>query len=84
MLLYSDQEKQAEFRERFRSYAPLGFKAENPYAVLDKVIRSHLYHVYNNDTYIAILAILERSKVLNGVSSEHHHNCTSKNDTETV
>ncbi|XP_038934021.1 dynein axonemal heavy chain 11 isoform X4 [Rattus norvegicus] len=29
-------EKQAEFRERFRSYAPLGFKAENPYSVLDK------------------------------------------------
>ncbi|EHB17858.1 Dynein heavy chain 11, axonemal [Heterocephalus glaber] len=29
-------EKQAEFRERFRSYAPLGFNAENPYTVLDK------------------------------------------------
>ncbi|XP_075803650.1 dynein axonemal heavy chain 11 [Microtus pennsylvanicus] len=29
-------EKQAEFRERFRRYAPLGFKAENPYSVLDK------------------------------------------------
>ncbi|CAH6779586.1 Dnah11 [Phodopus roborovskii] len=29
-------ERQAEFRERFRSYAPLGFRAENPYAVLDK------------------------------------------------
>ncbi|KFO26066.1 Dynein heavy chain 11, axonemal [Fukomys damarensis] len=30
------EEKQAEFRERFRSYAPLGFNAENPYTVLDK------------------------------------------------
>ncbi|XP_063095395.1 dynein axonemal heavy chain 11 isoform X2 [Cavia porcellus] len=29
-------EKQAEFRERFRSYAPLGFNAENPYTALDK------------------------------------------------
>ncbi|XP_029423391.1 dynein heavy chain 11, axonemal [Nannospalax galili] len=29
-------EKQTEFRERFRSCAPLGFKAENPYSVLDK------------------------------------------------
>ncbi|KAH0513439.1 Dynein heavy chain 11, axonemal [Microtus ochrogaster] len=29
-------EKQAAFRERFRRYAPLGFKAENPYSVLDK------------------------------------------------
>ncbi|XP_053409478.1 dynein axonemal heavy chain 11 [Nycticebus coucang] len=28
--------KQAEFRERFRCYAPLGFNAENPYTVLDK------------------------------------------------
>uniref|UniRef100_A0A8C4MVE0 Dynein axonemal heavy chain 11 n=1 Tax=Equus asinus asinus TaxID=83772 RepID=A0A8C4MVE0_EQUAS len=28
--------KQAEFRERFRLYAPLGFNAENPYTVLDK------------------------------------------------
>ncbi|XP_034877289.1 dynein heavy chain 11, axonemal [Mirounga leonina] len=28
--------KQAEFRERFRLNAPLGFNAENPYAVLDK------------------------------------------------
>uniref|UniRef100_A0A8C4MXA9 Dynein axonemal heavy chain 11 n=1 Tax=Equus asinus asinus TaxID=83772 RepID=A0A8C4MXA9_EQUAS len=26
----------AEFRERFRLYAPLGFNAENPYTVLDK------------------------------------------------
>uniref|UniRef100_A0A2K6TF76 Dynein axonemal heavy chain 11 n=1 Tax=Saimiri boliviensis boliviensis TaxID=39432 RepID=A0A2K6TF76_SAIBB len=29
-------EKQAEFRERFRCYAPLGFNAENPYTALDK------------------------------------------------
>ncbi|KAM4874879.1 dynein axonemal heavy chain 11 [Thomomys bottae] len=29
-------EKQAEFRERFRSYAPLGFNVENPYTMLDK------------------------------------------------
>ncbi|XP_023565616.1 dynein heavy chain 11, axonemal [Octodon degus] len=29
-------EKQAEFRERFRSCSPLGFNAENPYTVLDK------------------------------------------------
>uniref|UniRef100_A0A8C0HXD6 Dynein axonemal heavy chain 11 n=1 Tax=Balaenoptera musculus TaxID=9771 RepID=A0A8C0HXD6_BALMU len=29
-------EKQAEFRERFRLYAPLRFNAENPYRVLDK------------------------------------------------
>ncbi|XP_048655651.1 dynein axonemal heavy chain 11 isoform X1 [Marmota marmota marmota] len=29
-------EKQAEFRERFQSYAPLGFNAENPYTVLDQ------------------------------------------------
>uniref|UniRef100_A0A4W2DC87 Dynein axonemal heavy chain 11 n=1 Tax=Bos indicus x Bos taurus TaxID=30522 RepID=A0A4W2DC87_BOBOX len=29
-------EKQAEFRERFRFYAPLRFNAENPYTVLDK------------------------------------------------
>ncbi|KAG5210204.1 hypothetical protein JEQ12_015398 [Ovis aries] len=29
-------EKQAEFRERFRFYAPLHFNAENPYTVLDK------------------------------------------------
>uniref|UniRef100_A0A8C5KUF0 Dynein axonemal heavy chain 11 n=1 Tax=Jaculus jaculus TaxID=51337 RepID=A0A8C5KUF0_JACJA len=29
-------EKQAEFRERFRSFAPFGYKAENPYLVLDK------------------------------------------------
>ncbi|PNJ55829.1 DNAH11 isoform 6 [Pongo abelii] len=28
--------KQAEFRERFRRYAPLGFNAENPYTALDK------------------------------------------------
>ncbi|XP_059027314.1 dynein axonemal heavy chain 11 [Mustela lutreola] len=28
--------KQAEFRERFRHYAPLSFNAENPYTVLDK------------------------------------------------
>ncbi|XP_062957128.1 dynein axonemal heavy chain 11 [Cynocephalus volans] len=28
--------KQAEFRERFRCSAPLGFNAENPYTVLDK------------------------------------------------
>ncbi|XP_006154552.1 dynein heavy chain 11, axonemal [Tupaia chinensis] len=28
--------KQEEFRERFKCYAPLGFDAENPYAVLDK------------------------------------------------
>lgn len=33
-----DQEKQAEFRERFRLCAPLGFNAENPYTVLDKVM----------------------------------------------
>ncbi|XP_027272227.1 dynein heavy chain 11, axonemal isoform X2 [Cricetulus griseus] len=32
-------EKQAEFRERFRNYAPLGFRAENPYEVLDKAHR---------------------------------------------
>nr|XP_051708760.1 dynein axonemal heavy chain 11 isoform X1 [Oryctolagus cuniculus] len=31
--------KQLEFRERFKFLAPLGFKAENPYAVLDKVNR---------------------------------------------
>ncbi|KAF4019994.1 hypothetical protein G4228_011768 [Cervus hanglu yarkandensis] len=30
------KEKQAEFRERFRFYAPLRFNAENPYTVLDK------------------------------------------------
>nr|XP_021498287.1 dynein heavy chain 11, axonemal [Meriones unguiculatus] len=30
------EEKQAEFRDRFGSYAPLGFKAEDPYSVLDK------------------------------------------------
>ncbi|KAI4543842.1 hypothetical protein MG293_006636 [Ovis ammon polii] len=30
------KEKQAEFRERFRFYAPLHFNAENPYTVLDK------------------------------------------------
>lgn len=35
---FLDQEKQAEFRERFRLYAPLRFNAENPYGVLDKVI----------------------------------------------
>ncbi|XP_019507533.1 PREDICTED: dynein heavy chain 11, axonemal [Hipposideros armiger] len=29
-------EKQAEFRERFRFSAPFSFKAENPYTVLDK------------------------------------------------
>ncbi|KAM5271528.1 dynein axonemal heavy chain 11 [Ctenodactylus gundi] len=29
-------EKQTEFRERLRSYAPLGFNAENPYTMLDK------------------------------------------------
>ncbi|XP_064146127.1 dynein axonemal heavy chain 11 isoform X3 [Loxodonta africana] len=28
--------KQAEFRERFRCYAPLDFNAENPYVTLDK------------------------------------------------
>uniref|UniRef100_G1PM87 AAA+ ATPase domain-containing protein n=1 Tax=Myotis lucifugus TaxID=59463 RepID=G1PM87_MYOLU len=28
--------KQAEFRERFKLYAPFGFHAENPYTVLDK------------------------------------------------
>ncbi|PNI58007.1 DNAH11 isoform 4 [Pan troglodytes] len=28
--------KQAEFRERFRHYAPLGFNAENPYTALDE------------------------------------------------
>nr|XP_020145462.1 dynein heavy chain 11, axonemal [Microcebus murinus] len=28
--------KQAEFRERFRCYAPFGFNAEDPYTVLDK------------------------------------------------
>ncbi|MEJ1283888.1 hypothetical protein NN561_014866 [Cricetulus griseus] len=33
------EEKQAEFRERFRNYAPLGFRAENPYEVLDKAHR---------------------------------------------
>lgn len=33
-----DQRKQAEFRERFRLSAPFGFNAENPYAVLDKVM----------------------------------------------
>uniref|UniRef100_A0A8D1IYR5 Dynein axonemal heavy chain 11 n=1 Tax=Sus scrofa TaxID=9823 RepID=A0A8D1IYR5_PIG len=32
----SFDEKQAEFRERFRLCAPLGFNAENPYTVLDK------------------------------------------------
>ncbi|XP_074223450.1 dynein axonemal heavy chain 11 isoform X1 [Camelus bactrianus] len=29
-------EKQADFTERFRLYAPLGFNAESPYTVLDK------------------------------------------------
>ncbi|XP_060488660.2 dynein axonemal heavy chain 11 [Panthera onca] len=32
----SFDEKQAEFRERFRLYAPLRFNTENPYTVLDK------------------------------------------------
>uniref|UniRef100_A0A8P0S8H0 Dynein axonemal heavy chain 11 n=1 Tax=Canis lupus familiaris TaxID=9615 RepID=A0A8P0S8H0_CANLF len=32
----SFDQKQAEFRERFRLYAPLGFNAKNPYTVLDK------------------------------------------------
>ncbi|EPY83258.1 dynein heavy chain 11, axonemal [Camelus ferus] len=30
------EEKQADFTERFRLYAPLGFNAESPYTVLDK------------------------------------------------
>ncbi|KAK1334847.1 hypothetical protein QTO34_004418 [Cnephaeus nilssonii] len=34
--------KQAEFRERFRLYAPFGFHAENPYTVLDKIRTSTL------------------------------------------
>uniref|UniRef100_A0A8C4MX33 Dynein axonemal heavy chain 11 n=1 Tax=Equus asinus asinus TaxID=83772 RepID=A0A8C4MX33_EQUAS len=50
--------KQAEFRERFRLYAPLGFNAENPYTVLDKVLEEEMLQMQES-THLFEVALPE-------------------------